>query len=302
MTPGSTHSHSDPSIIARALSERAEDVVRALLGEPTATSRHEQRWGRRGSLSLKRCGAKRGLWYDHERGEGGDILDLVARELNVRLGEAMRIAERDFLGEAHTPGALQQPRRSQSPAGDDGEARTRGALRLWSGAVPTTGTLAERYFVEHRRLDIRQLDLRHAVRWHGGKQAIIALMTNAVSGEPIGIHRTFLDADGAKIDRQMLGRQGVVRLSPDDAVIMGLGVTEGIEDGMAVLLSGWAPVWAATSAGAIVRFPVLSGVEALTLFADADAPGMRAAETCAANWRVAGRDVRLAFGKAVARA
>ena len=232
--------------------------MRALLGGPTATSRHEQRWGRHGSLSLKRSGAKRGLWYDHERGEGGDILDLVAREHNVRLGEAMRIAEREFLGEAHIPAAPQRPRRSRSPAVDCGEARTRGALRLWSQAVPTTGTLAEHYFVEHRRLDIRPMDLRQALRWHAGLQAVIALMTDAISGEPIGVHRTFLGADGDKIERRMLGRQGVVRLSPNDTVTVGLGLTEGVEDGLAVLLSGWSPVWAATSAGAIARFPVLS--------------------------------------------
>jgi hypothetical protein len=98
-------------------------------------------------------------------------------------------------------------------------------------------------------------------------------------------------ADGAKLERKMLGLQGVVRLSPDCEVALGLGITEGIEDGLAVLLSGWAPVWAATSAGAIARFPVLAGIEALTIFADADGPGTRTADTCAARWRSAGVDV-----------
>ena len=169
-------------------------------------------------------------------------------------------------------------------------------------SVPITDTLAEVYFVEHRRLDIRQLDLGHALRWSGSKQAIIALMTDAVSGDAIGVHRTFLDADGTKCDRKMLGRQGVVRLSPDDTVMTGLGITEGIEDGLAVLLAGWTPVWAATSAGAIARFAVLSGIEALTLFADSDAPGVQAAETCAANWRAGGREVRLCYRREVERA
>ena len=293
MPPGSTHANSDPSIIARALLERAEDVVRALLGEPTATSRHEQRWGRHGSLSLKRSGAKRGLWYDHERGQGGDILDLVAREHNVRLGEAMRIAERDFLDRADMPPALQQPRRSPSPAADDAEARIKVAVRIWSNSAPIPGTLAERYLVQHRRLDVRPLSLAHALRWHAGIQAVVALMTDAVSGKSIGIHRTFVDADGAKLERKMLGRQGVVRLSPDDTVTTALGIAEGVEDGLAVLLSGWGPVWAATSAGAIGRFPVLSGIEALTVFADADAPGLEAAEACAARWRASGHDAHI---------
>jgi hypothetical protein len=112
-----------------------------------------------------------------------------------------------------------------------------------------------------------------------------------MSGEPIGVHRTFLDANGAKIERKMLGRQGVIRLSLDDAVTMALGITEGVEDGIAILLSGWSPVWAATSAGAVSGLSVLPGVEALTVFADADDAGMQSAEACRERWCSAGRDV-----------
>lgn len=79
-------------------------------------------------------------------------------------------------------------------------------------------------------------------------------MTDPVTVEPIGIHHTFLDADGTKVERKMLDRQGIVRLSPDVTVTMGLGLTEGIEDGLAVVVSGWSPVWAAPSDGAIARF------------------------------------------------
>jgi len=197
-------------------------------------------------------------------------------------------------GELDRPSGPWEPRRHRALS-DDAESRTRIALRLWSEAAPVTGSLAERrYFVEHRHLDVRPLELRHALRWNASIQAIVALMTDPVSGEAIGIHRTFLDADGAKLERKMLGRQGAVRLSPDDTVTMSLGISEGIEDGLAVLLSGWSPVWAATSAGAIARFPVLDGVEALTIFADADGPGIREADKCAERWRSAGRDVCIA--------
>ncbi len=87
-------------------------------------------------------------------------------------------------------------------------------------------------------------------------------MTDPLTGEPTGVHRTFHPKDATKIERKMLGRQGVIRLSPDEEVTLGLGITEGIEDGLAVLLSGWAPVWASSSAGAIERFPVLGGSRA----------------------------------------
>jgi hypothetical protein len=289
------HTHTPIAEIAKALASRAEDISVALLGEPTSKSRHDYRWGKRGSLWLNLAGADRGRWYDHEHGVGGDLLDLIVREHGVQLSDAIRIAERDYLGNA----AMRQlaPRRSRplAPAtSDDAEARIKAALRIWDETVPLASTLAERYLIEHRRLDIARLDLDHCLRWYAGIRAVVALMTDPVSNEPIGIHRTILDADGAKVERKMLGRQGVVRLSPDSEVTMGLGITEGVEDGLAVLLSGWSPVWAATSAGAIARFPVLAGIDALTIFADADEPGMQAATMCRDGWRSAGREVVIA--------
>ena len=289
------HTHTSISEIARALANRAEDISVALLGEPTSKSRKEYRWGKRGSLWLSRSGARRGRWYDHERGVGGDLLDLIAREHGVQLGDAIRIAERDHLGNETIRQRVPKWTPASAPAAtDDVEARFKAALRIWGKTEPLVSTLAERYFVKHRTLDVRLLDLDHCLRWHGGIRAVVGLMTDPVSNEPTGIHRTFLDGDGAKLERKMLGRQGVVRLSSDDEVTMGLGITEGVEDGLAVLLSGWAPVWAATSAGAIDRFPVLAGIEALTIFADADAPGIKAANTCLVRWRSAGLDACVA--------
>jgi hypothetical protein len=51
-------------------------------------------------------------------------------------------------------------------------------------------------------------------------------------------------------------------------------------------------VWAAGSAGGIATFPVLPGVDALTVFADRDdgGTGLRAGERCAERWRAAGRE------------
>jgi hypothetical protein len=146
-------------------------------------------------------------------------------------------------------------------ADDDQERRVKTALSLWKASAPLPDTLGSRYFTEHRGFHIGALgDLSHALRWHEGIGAVVALMTNAVTNEPTGIHRTFLNPDGTKRERKMLGKQGVIRLTPDDEVTSGLGLTEGVEDGLAVLLSGWAPVWCATSSGAIERFPPLAAL------------------------------------------
>lgn len=90
----------------------------------------------------------------------------------------------------------------------------------------------------------------------------------------------------------MLGRAAgsVLKLTPDEDVLVGLGLSEGIEDGLAVLNSGWSPVWVALSAASMTSFPVLNGIESLTLFADNDAPGRKAADACRTRWHNAGRE------------
>lgn len=165
------------------------------------------------------------------------------------------------------------------------------ALKLFDQSAPIYGTLGERYLIEHRNLDVRGLDLYHAVRYHAGIRAVVGLMSDPVTGEATGVHRIFLKSDGSKISRKMLGHEGVVRLSQDAEVTYGLGISDSIEDALAVLISGWRPIWACTADGGVARFPVLSGIDALTIFPDGDEPGMKAANTCAARWREAGREV-----------
>src|SRR5262245_57081700 len=181
MATPSAHTNTDAATVARTLADRAEFIGPALLGEPTSKSRHELRWGRRGSVSLRLTGAKRGLWCDFESAEGGDLLDLVARQHDVRLGDAIKIAQRDYLGEAIAP-TPNRPERSPSAGADDAEERTRSALRIWRETVPLAGTMGERYFVDRRRLDIRLLNIDHTLRWHVRTAAVVALMTDPVSG------------------------------------------------------------------------------------------------------------------------
>ena len=171
-----------------------------------------------------------------------------------------------------------QPVASRDATLDDA-SRIAAALEIWNASTPLReDTLALKYFTETRGLHIGLLDLSHCLRWHEGLNTVVALMTDPVTNQPVGIHRTFLNPDGTKRERKMLGRQGVVRLSRDEDVTQGLGIAEGIEDALAILIAGWAPVWAATSAGGIERFTALDGIEFLTIFADNDATGRKAAE------------------------
>ena len=54
---------------------------------------------------------------------------------------------------------------------------------------------------------------------------------------------------------------------------------------------GLRPTWALGSCGAIAAFPVLSGVECMTLLAENDEASARAVTACASRWSAAGREV-----------
>ena len=61
---------------ARDVAKLIEPIARILLGEPNQrlSSKHELRFGNRGSVSID---LRKGTWFDHERGVGGGVLDLI---------------------------------------------------------------------------------------------------------------------------------------------------------------------------------------------------------------------------------
>jgi DNA polymerase len=180
------------------------------------------------------------------------------------------------------------------------------ALRLWDEAQPITGTLAARYLAETRYIDLSAMPVNvdEVLRFHprcpfgpGARHpCLLALMRGVTTDAPTGIHRIALTPDGRKIDRKMLGRSGAVKLwSAGSTLVVG----EGIESVLAAatrvpyrsaLLQ---PAWAALSAGAINRFPVIDGIEQLILLVDHDrnGTGQAAASSCADRWSRAGRRV-----------
>lgn len=143
-------------------------------------------------------------------------------------------------------------------------------------------------------------NLRHP-SGHAGP-ALVALVTDALTREPLTLHRTWVRADGAKaaVDppRLLLGGHrkagGVIRLWPDEAVTTGLAVGEGIETALA-LAHAFRPVWACIDAGNLAALQALGGIESLLIAADHDDAGIKAAEACAARWAAAGREVHVAM-------
>ena len=72
-----------PSARADQFARLIEPVVRALLGAPneSLSSRDELRYGTNGSLKINLA---KGVFYDHEKCEGGGTLDLIERETGRR--------------------------------------------------------------------------------------------------------------------------------------------------------------------------------------------------------------------------
>ena len=70
----------------------------------------------------------------------------------------------------------------------------------------------------------------------------------------------------------------------------GLAIAEGIET---ALSAPFRPVWGCLDAGTLSRFPVLPGIECLTVFADHDEAGIKAALAVGRRWKQAGREVSL---------
>ncbi|MBU2801694.1 hypothetical protein HFV02_05375 [Acidithiobacillus caldus] len=179
--------------------------------------------------------------------------------------------------------------------------------KLWESCRPLAGTVAEQYLTARGcPLPPEDGDLRfypaleHPITKYRGP-ALVALVTDIVTRKPLTLHRTWIKADGKKApeatpSRLLLGRHrkagGAIRLWPDDAVTMGLTIAEGIETALA---AAWAspPVWSLIDAGNLGQFPVLPGIEGLTIVADHDAAGLKAAKACSERWRAAGVDVQV---------
>lgn len=180
--------------------------------------------------------------------------------------------------------------------------RIRFALDIWHQSSDPRGTVVERYLAG-RGLDLDDAIagnvLRHhpSLRYDGSTTAgMVALYRDIATNAPCGIHRTFLNREGRKLDRRMLGRakSAAIKLDDDVDVTLGLTIGEGIETTMSARVASLKPAWALGSADAIAAFPVLPGVDCLTILGETDSTGAndRATATCGRRWLEAKREVR----------
>ena len=178
------------------------------------------------------------------------------------------------------------------------------AEKLWQSCYAISDTALQ--YLQARCCVIPPVD--GDLRWHpnikNGKcnwtgPALVARVTDAVTGEPMTLHRTWISTNGtnAPIEEPRLALKGhakqggVIRLWPGTDI---LGITEGIETALSAAHSV-TPVWALIDAQNLAAFPVIEGIKSLFIFADNDSrkTGQKAAAECANRWVLAQRGVKI---------
>jgi CHC2 zinc finger len=223
------------------------------------------------------------VWNCRGCGFGGDVIAFVRHVIGCSYPEALQ-----FIGEERRPWMTRPEPNPEppKPSADDSAY----ALSVWDAGVDPRGTPAQRYLA-FRGLELGDDIAVEVLRWHLGIGAMLALFRSIETDEPRAISRTFLNAEGRKIERRFLGpvAGAAVKLDADDEVLSGLHTGEGVETCLAARQLGLRPTWALGSKGAIGAFPVLSGVECLTILGEPNAE--KEIDACATRWHAAGREV-----------
>lgn len=153
---------------------------------------------------------------------------------------------------------------------------------MWQQGVPISGTLAEQYLAS-RGIFTWSSDQRfHPAIWYRPRGIYTpALLSPIVRDDTlISVHRIFLDGDGKKIDRMMLGScsGGAVRLGGSGERLV---VAEGVETTLALqqLTVGQdGQFWAALSTGNMAALNLPPEPAELVVGADGDSGGREAAQ------------------------
>jgi putative DNA primase/helicase len=201
--------------------------------------------------------------------------------------------------------AIESDANDVRPRSEDDLLRISRAQHIWDDSKDPQGTLAERYLRHHRGLVLSDVTAGAVLRLHprcpwrnedtGNTDfvpALIAAFRSIDDNEICGIHRIALNPDGSKLGRRMFGvvhRAAIKLNTATDNLVIG----EGVETGLAAMQLGFAPAWALGSVGAISFFPVIDGIQQLTILGETGQASAEAVRICGERWRRAGRRVRV---------
>lgn len=180
------------------------------------------------------------------------------------------------------------------------------ARSIWNEAKDPRSTIAHHYLKQYRKLELPNDLAGEVLRFHpacpwrdenSGRDirvpALIAPFRSIDDNAITAIQRVRLNNDGSKSDRRMLGPVARAAIKFDQPSNGELVVGEGLETALAAMQLGFKPTWSLGSCGAIGRFPLIDGIERLSLLGEADTANADAVELCAQRWQEAGRRVHI---------
>ncbi|HAU0369103.1 TPA: AAA family ATPase [Legionella pneumophila] len=144
--------------INQALMNNPVDTYTAILGEPNERKPNHLRYS--GGLIIATQGADAGKWYSHVEEVGGSPLSAIQKYLHLSFPQALAYGASlaglsDFeatLSSTKIPVARPQV----APIDTQSKKQIHGRLSaqsIWDSTIEVHGTLAERYFKEHRKVD-----------------------------------------------------------------------------------------------------------------------------------------------------
>lgn len=277
-----------------------EQVAQNLLGEPTRQIATAWRYGTKGSLCVHISGPRHGTFRDFENDESGDLVDLVVREKGCTKAEAIDWLNK-FGGSAVKPVVVPPTPPPQQ------QFWSKQAQSIWDKAKPLQGTLGEKYLSSRKCFVPKVEELKFLPQNGNYPPAIVARVTDIVTGNPMTLHFIRIDPNSpTRLRKKFLkghkSEGGVVRLQPlGTDLSCPLGLAEGIENALSVIRYGQSPmtdfqigpVWAALTAGNLGKLnkpPLLSD---LIIWADNGDAGMNNASKLAERWGASTPEVRI---------
>lgn len=149
----------DVDRISQALMNNPEETYTAFLGEPKERTPSHLRYS--GGLIVSTRGGDAGKWYSFTEEVGGGPLSAIQKYLHYSFPQALAYGASlaglsDYEAKITTPRPLSL-RQESKPADTQAEQKLKNgvlcAQSIWNGTTAADGSLAKRYFIEHRGLD-----------------------------------------------------------------------------------------------------------------------------------------------------
>ena len=268
-------------LIRETAIDRADDLFRAILGEPHDSRAKEWRRGRKGSFAMVMQGAKRGIWTDHESGQGGDIFTFIAihdmgltdaaADFPAVLDRAEALLGLSPFDEIDTA-ELERRRKAREVAQKAEDAREvqrkeKAIKARQKAAQPVSDTMAEAYLSGRGITKLPPLSF--AIYSGGHDPELVIWATDDAGTVKGGQGIALFDRDTRKKAFGNIG--GFPARLPGDSIEGPLIVAEGPETALTIWQETGCETWAVFGAGNFATAPLPTN-RTVILCPDADAP------------------------------